>query len=453
MARRQTTMGSLAQQQRAHAQHVAAQERYRRQQEREWERARRAQERAARADERERQRLYLAEQQAEAEHRTAEVAATCNALRSVLADTLEVDDWFDLDLLKGPLDLPEFDPGVLGQPVPMPDPQQYTLPPLSAVQSLRSSAQQRHAEQQAALTYQWHHDTATAQSHEAERVARLGSFRLEWETWFALRCLQIREQHAAINLMKHRLEEGDPQTVAEYTAAVLQQSTWPEGFPGSFDLSFEPSERHMVVDYAGPDFGVVPEERSFRYVKASDEIRPVAMPAAERKTVYREAIAQLVLRVAHEIFESDRPGHVRKVTVNCFVDSLDPATGRQVERCVGNLSCDRQAFEPIDLAAVEPTACLRGLKGQLLDRPDTGRVPVGVRAAQAGGAAHNSSGAGSDDEPNLLEMDPIEFEQLVGRLLTAMGWNVKSTQRSGDGGVDLVADDPDPAPVGPSSSR
>lgn len=183
MARRQTVMGALAQQQRAHAQHLAAQERYRRQHEREMERARRARERAARADERERQRLYLAEQQAEAEHRTAESAAACNALRSILADTLEVDDWLDLDLLKEPLDLPEFDPGALGQPVPLPDPQRYTLPPLTGVQSLRGSAQQRHAEQQAALTHQWHYDTATAQSHEAERAARLRSFRMEWETW------------------------------------------------------------------------------------------------------------------------------------------------------------------------------------------------------------------------------------------------------------------------------
>lgn len=41
----------------------------------------------------------------------------------------------------------------------------------------------------------------------------------------------------------------------------------------------------------------------------------------------------------------------------------------------------------------------------------------------------------------LLEMDPREFEQLVGRLLGAMGYdNITVTRRSVDGGIDVLAD-------------
>jgi len=41
----------------------------------------------------------------------------------------------------------------------------------------------------------------------------------------------------------------------------------------------------------------------------------------------------------------------------------------------------------------------------------------------------------------LLAMPPVEFEQLIGRLLGAMGYeNVTVTRRSGDGGIDVVAD-------------
>ncbi len=40
----------------------------------------------------------------------------------------------------------------------------------------------------------------------------------------------------------------------------------------------------------------------------------------------------------------------------------------------------------------------------------------------------------------LLTMPPVEFEQLIGRLLGAMGYeNVTVTGRSGDGGIDVVA--------------
>jgi restriction system protein len=292
-------------------------------------------------------------------------------------------------------------------------------------------------------TQRWHHDLAQAQARESERLARLAAYRRDWEKWYALRCMELRAQHASINLMKHRLTEGDPQTVADYIVAVLDRSAWPDGFPRTFDVAFDPSERHLVVDYAGPAFDVVPTEKAFRYVKASDEIRPVALAASDRKTIYRDVIAQLVLRVAHEVFEADRLGHIDRATVNCFVTAVDPATGRDAERCVATLSISRPSLLGVDLAAVEPIACLRGFKGQLIERPETGSVVAAVRVAQFSGTA-GSSDLAFDDDPNLLDMDPIEFELLVGQLFSAMGLDVSTTKRSGDGGVDLVATNPDP---------
>jgi restriction system protein len=41
-------------------------------------------------------------------------------------------------------------------------------------------------------------------------------------------------------------------------------------------------------------------------------------------------------------------------------------------------------------------------------------------------------------------MDPIDFEDLVAALFKAMGMEVMTTERSGDGGVDVRAMDPDP---------
>ncbi|MGI5048414.1 restriction endonuclease, partial [Streptomyces sp. JAC25] len=46
--------------------------------------------------------------------------------------------------------------------------------------------------------------------------------------------------------------------------------------------------------------------------------------------------------------------------------------------------------------------------------------------------------------PDLLEMDPIEFEGLVAALFRARGMHAVTTQRSNDGGVDVEAMDPDP---------
>src|SRR5207237_1126702 len=46
--------------------------------------------------------------------------------------------------------------------------------------------------------------------------------------------------------------------------------------------------------------------------------------------------------------------------------------------------------------------------------------------------------------PNLMELTPREFEDLIGNLFSKMGLETKQTQLSQDGGVDVVAFDKRP---------
>jgi restriction system protein len=52
--------------------------------------------------------------------------------------------------------------------------------------------------------------------------------------------------------------------------------------------------------------------------------------------------------------------------------------------------------------------------------------------------------SGLDQRPNLMELTPSEFENLITNLFTKMGLETKLTQASRDGGVDCVAYDPRP---------
>jgi restriction system protein len=49
-----------------------------------------------------------------------------------------------------------------------------------------------------------------------------------------------------------------------------------------------------------------------------------------------------------------------------------------------------------------------------------------------------------ESRPNLMELDPFEFENLVNNLFDKIGFDSKTTQSSRDGGVDVVAFDPRP---------
>jgi restriction system protein len=78
----------------------------------------------------------------------------------------------------------------------------------------------------------------------------------------------------------------------------------------------------------------------------------------------------------------------------------------------------------------------------LAPRPENLTPVHPVRLAAAAGAEppDDSSAASAD----LMNMDPIEFEDLVAALFRAMGMEVMTTERTGDGGVDVRAMDPDP---------
>lgn len=88
------------------------------------------------------------------------------------------------------------------------------------------------------------------------------------------------------------------------------------------------------------------------------------------------------------------------------------------------------------------SSCLDGLRGQLSLRPEnlTSVHPVQLAAASAS-EPFDDIDAGQSD---LLTLDPIDFEDLVAELFKAMGMEVMTTERSGDGGVDVRAMDPDP---------
>ena len=71
----------------------------------------------------------------------------------------------------------------------------------------------------------------------------------------------------------------------------------------------------------------------------------------------------------HELFESNRAGHFDSVVFNGHVDTIDPRTGQPVRPCLVTLRSTRDAFAALDLARVEPEACLKGLNAAVSKSP------------------------------------------------------------------------------------
>ncbi|MFS4103381.1 restriction endonuclease [Streptomyces sp. PD-S100-1] len=398
-------------------------------------RRRRQEAQQARARERRAAQTYREYRQAEAQRRTEELDAQVAALRGLLAAGCRAPAFRAASLMR-PEDIEPFAPGPLAQPVPMPDVQHY--------QAQSGWTANRRAQAQAEARARFERDRQAAQAAEAERQRRLAAYQRQYQQWADARLAELRRHNAGVVRLTEGVRGGDPDSVVEYFSAALYASTaWPEDFPRQVTVAYDPAARQLVLDWELPPYGVVPETKSVRYVAGTDQDKETARPVSQRRALYREVLAQCMLLVLHELFAADEPGALESVTLNGFVDGHDPTTGRPGHIHLATVMAERAAFRDLHLAQVDAGSCLAdALRGQLSARPDQltpvrpGRRPeeVGDRVVTHGG----------DEDPDLYEMDPLAFENLVADLFRAMGMQAVTTQRSGDGGVDVDALDPTP---------
>ena len=107
----------------------------------------------------------------------------------------------------------------------------------------------------------------------------------------------------------------------------------------------------------------------------------------------------------------------------------------------------RDAFERLNLANVDPLACLKTLSASVSASPSD-LVPVRpvlqFNMVDPRFVEEADVLSTLDQRPNLMELSPTEFESLITNLFEKMGLETRQTQASRDGGVDCVAFDPRP---------
>ncbi|MFF7574878.1 restriction endonuclease [Streptomyces sp. NPDC008061] len=404
-------------------------------QQREHERQHRAHQRELARSHREQQAAYRQQREADARRRTEELEVQVASLLGLLSTGCRAAA-FRVTTLTRPEEIEAFSPGQLAYPIAMPDPNQY--------QAQGGWTSNRRAQAQAEMRARFERDWHAAQAAEAQRQQQLATYQQQYEQWANAQLAEIRRHNTGIAEMTTALRNGDPEAAVEYFSAALYSSvSWPEGLPRQVSAAYDSAARQLVLNWELPKYDVIPEMKSVRYMPSADQDKETARPAAQRRALYRDVLAQCVLLVLHDLFAADEFGALESVALNGFVDDHDPATGRQAQIFLATVMASRSTFTELHLEQVNAADCLvDGLRGQLSSRPDQratvrpGRVPEDVGN---GVVTH-----GGDDEPDLYAMDPIAFESLVADLFRAMGMQAVTTQRSNDGGVDVDALDPTP---------
>ena len=371
--------------------------------------AERAEKQLARAQAAEKKRLekeakeaHVAAMEADVGRLNLELELSYEEIDSLLDATLGVDDYVDLEALKVDAQHPPFDHAKLevaiAAPEAVPNPPEPVLMPLPAPKGLGAIfGKKRHAKavkkaeaEHARAVAAWHEELARIESinesatkkhveAEAQRIVDLERERARYDAECSKRESEAEKHNQDIDALIANLGYGTVDAVQEYVSIVLSNSVYPDCFPVEHNFEFDPAtaELRLQVLVPSPDF--LPDTKSYKYVKSSDEITKTTLSQKAQKDRYSGAVFEVSLRSLHEVFEADRRGIIKTISLEVGTNTINPATGRNDFFLFVATGAERQAFLELDLSNVVPTATLAHLGASI------SKSPFGLVAADASG--------------------------------------------------------------------
>ena len=282
---------------------------------------------------------------------------------------------------------------------------------------------------------------------ERDRKSKLAALQERYENEKQALLLKATDENREAAEFEASYRSGDLDAIEAYCSLVLGRSRYPEGCPQDFELAYVPASKQLVIEYELPSPEIVPAISQVTYVKSRDSIEEKPRKAGEIKELYQDVVASTCLRTMSELFEADQLGYLDLVVFNGFVQSTDPATGKSIRPCLISVRATRGQYTELNLKRINKLACLRNLGAQVSPQPSEMIAVKPVvefdmvdrRFVEQGNILGNL-----DSRPNLMDLNPWEFENLVSNLFGKMGLETKLTRSSRDGGVDAVAFDKRP---------
>jgi len=410
---------------------------------REAAKAERDRKRQAATGERERKKLYVEDRKAEAAAMAEDVSGRLAELDGLLKAGIRDRPVVTFASLRRTDASPAFDAGQLVEPLPPPIWEQFVPAPPSGLGKVFGGGGrfERQAEMaRAAYSRAVEQHTAA----DADRRRQLAEQRAAYDSAAAAFAADVAEHNAGIDQFQRDCRAGDPEAVAEFCTLVLDSSVYPEGFPHQTRVVYRPDPREAVVEWELPPQSVIPLDRDYRFVATRDAIE--ALPRAEKeiKERYRTVIAQVALRTIHEILVSTPGSVIELVTFYGKVSAKDPSSGQPIRPLLLQVSAKREVFSTYVLSDLDPVACLKRLNALVSPHPyDLEPVQPTMDFDSLLTRFRFIAGmdvvAGLDSRPDLLAMNPYEFEHLVRQIFEEMGMQAWNTQAIKDDGVDAVA--------------
>ena len=242
-------------------------------------------------------------------------------------------------------------------------------------------------------------------------------------------------------------KNGNQEQIVAISNFVLGQSKYPIDFTKKHRVFYNIQPKELIIEYELPNISTIPTVQEYRYVKVRDEIAEKLRPQKTIVAEYQDLIAAITLRSIYECFSVDKLNHVDVISFNGMLTTIDPATGHEIRPCLISVRTTKEQFMAINLKFVDKKVCLRNLGAVTSPRPEESLAIKPIVEFDMFDKRFIESGdklSELDSRPNIMELNPWEFEELITNLFEKIGFETRLTQASRDGGVDCVAFDTRP---------
>jgi restriction system protein len=420
---------------------------------REWAAAERAaqreREQRERKAEKDRNAAEVAARDEEAARKTEAVERRVAQLESLLRTSLARDPCVSFDSLRVTVAIPPLNLGQQANPIPGPQWADFAPKPPSMMRRMFGGSQRYQASYEAA-EQEFARAQADHQRQESARQRRVAETRAAWNRRAADAERKAEAHNAHISDLTVGFREHDRFAVSEYVQTVLDRSPYPEGFPTERHVGYVPESSLLAVEWFLPTFDIIPAHKEFRHVKTRKAVEPTARPPADAQRLYNSVIAQIAVRTVREVFMVTPEDMVSTVVFNGHVDTVDPATGRKIRPPLISMRATRDKFDELVLAEerFDPVASVkRHFFAAISPHPEELKAVEPVMPfSRADPRIIEAIDVIStlDQRPNLLDLNPKEFESFIQNLFTKMGYETDQYRSSGDGGIDCMAYKRDP---------
>lgn len=244
-----------------------------------------------------------------------------------------------------------------------------------------------------------------------------------------------------INTKKELYKNRDASIISSYKAELLNQIEYPVEFKRCINTGYCKDSNKLVIDYLLPDIQIVPDKKRYEYKKIKDEIKVITMSKKERNSIYNQVVFSIVLNSITNVFNQDIHNNIDTIVFNGYIKDIDLSTGQDINPYIISVMVDKNIFNSIDISRIDKLKCLKETMQGRIDRDSKLWFKEITPIAKCD---YLNKSVVSSESINLLEIDTFVLESLVCTLFRNMGYEVRETKKTNDGGIDCELYNNDP---------